>query len=146
MAENKHTAGPLAQLCAEVRAFHQSFGHPVAIVPTAQDDHHQNRRGLFIRSECDELEAAGCDLVEQADAYIDIIYFAIGGLVELGIDPDPLWSIVHDANMAKLFPDGLPRHHPVTGKTLKPDGWVEPQPLLRAEVERQVAATQPGEV
>lgn len=34
------------------------------------------------------------DIVEQADATIDTIYFALGTLVEMGIEPDELFYIV----------------------------------------------------
>jgi predicted HAD superfamily Cof-like phosphohydrolase len=68
---------------------------------------------------------------------LDIIYFAVGGLVELGIKPEALWNIVQNANMAKLH-DGKAVYHP-DGKVKKPDDWQEPEPLLRAEVERQIS-------
>jgi predicted HAD superfamily Cof-like phosphohydrolase len=97
------------------------------------------KRANWIRSECEELEAA-TTLVDQADAFIDIIYFAIGGLVELGLRwPQRLWNIVQGANMAKLWPDGKPRYHP-DSKVMKPPGWKAPEPQLEAEVAHQIKA------
>ena len=76
------------------------------------------------------------EIVEQADAMIDVIYFALGTLVEMGIKPDNLFKIVQDANMAKLWPDGKP-HYNKDGKTIKPSTWEDPHDKLRAEIERQ---------
>lgn len=134
--------GTLASPMADVAEFHDTFARtPAPAVPTMQSEFFAERRATWIEEEMDELREA-TDIASQADAYIDAIYFAFGGLAELGIDPSPLWDIVHDANMAKLQPDGTVSRDPVTGKTLKPLGWVAPEPLLRAEVERQIAAAQ----
>ena len=43
------------------------------------------------------------DIVEQADAMIDTIYFALGTLVEMGVQPEQLFDIVQHANMSKLL-------------------------------------------
>lgn len=79
-------------------------------------------------------------LVDQVDALIDLLYFTYGSFSLLGVDPTELFTIVHEANMGKLFPDGKPRYHEVTHKVLKPDDWEEkhaPEPKLKAELERQ---------
>lgn len=128
----------LLQLTGDVRAFHQAFGHPAPDGPTVQPILRAHTRGDWIVSEVVELQGAKT-IVDQADAYIDIIYFAVGGLVELGIDPGPLWDIVQSANMAKLGPDGQPIYH-LDGKVKKPEGWEAPEPKLLAEVERQIAS------
>jgi energy-coupling factor transport system permease protein len=78
-------------------------------------------------------------LVAQADALTDVNYFVQGSFVLLGVDPQPLFDIVQDANMAKLFPDGKPRYRESDGKIIKPDGWVAPEPKLKSEIERQKA-------
>lgn len=132
----------LAAPMAHVREFHDTFAvTPVPTIPTMQSEFFAERRAKWIEEEMQELREA-TDIASQADAYIDAIYFAFGGLIELGIDPSPLWDIVHGANMAKLQPDGTVLRDPVTRKTLKPAGWTPPEPLLRAEVERQIAAAQ----
>lgn len=82
-------------------------------------------------------------LVEQVDALVDLLYFTYGSFSLLGVEPTPIFSIVHEANMGKLFPDGKPRYHPVTHKVLKPDNWeadYAPEPKIKAELERQKAA------
>ena len=130
----------LALAMRDVREFHRVFDHPMSDMPISQTPFLRDRRADFIQSEVEELRLAGTDLVEQADAYIDILYFAFGGLVEMGLDPSPLWNIVHGANMAKVGPDGRVIKDLVTGKALKPEGWQNPGPLLRAEIARQIGA------
>lgn len=119
----------------KVRDFHQTFGQPAPRGPVTQPLAHARRRADWIKDECDELIRAG-SVVDQADAYLDILYFALGGFVEIGVDPESLFDIVHAANMAKLWPDGLP-HRREDGKIIKPPGWETPEPKLFAEIMRQ---------
>lgn len=75
-------------------------------------------------------------LVGQVDALTDMNYFVYGTFTEIGIDPNPIFNIVHQANMSKLFPDGKP-HYNEFGKVIKPDSWVAPESLIEEEVNRQ---------
>lgn len=75
------------------------------------------------------------DIVEQADAMIDTIYFALGTLVEMGVQPDILFKIVQHANMSKLFPDGKP-HYNEMGKVIKPENWQDQHPKLELTIRR----------
>jgi len=120
---------------AQVRAFHETFDHPRADEPTLQPAERRLSRANWIEEEVYELRDSRT-IVDQADAYIDIIYFALGGLVEIGVRPQALMDIVHGANMAKVQPDGTVKRRE-DGKIVKPDGWVASEPLLAAEVERQ---------
>ena len=76
-------------------------------------------------------------LVGQADAFTDILYFGNGGFAEMGVNPDPLFSIVHGANMAKIFPDGKPHYNEV-GKVIKPPQWQPPEEFIEEEIKRQL--------
>ncbi|MWV42193.1 HAD family hydrolase [Paenibacillus sp. HJL G12] len=79
-------------------------------------------------------------LTGQVDSFTDILYFANGGFVEMGIEPDRIFSIVHEANMGKIFPDGKPHYNEV-GKVIKPDNWEKdhaPEPKITAEINRQI--------
>lgn len=124
------------KLFDDVREFHLAFNHPAPFKPVLLDASRVGKRADWMREEVDELVQAKT-VVDQADACIDIIYFAIGTLVELGVKPEGLWNIVQAANMAKLGPDGKPLYHP-DGKTKKPEGWEAPEPKLAAEIERQI--------
>jgi predicted HAD superfamily Cof-like phosphohydrolase len=127
---------PLTQLWETVRQFQLAFGQPAPDEPTLQTTAQATRRSDWIKEEADELLEART-IMDQADAYIDAIYFGVGGLVELGVDPGPLWDIVHNANMSKLWKDGTV-HRREDGKVIKPPHWVDPGPLLQAEINRQL--------
>lgn len=119
----------------EVREFQLKFGHPVADKPTKMDSERAQKRYNWMLEEINEFLAAD-EIVEQADAMIDVMYFALGTLVEMGIKPDRLFQIVQEANMAKLWPDGKP-HYNAEGKTIKPELWEDPHNKLKEEIEHQ---------
>lgn len=79
-------------------------------------------------------------LIGQMDAFTDILYFANGGFVEASVEPEPIFELVHSANMGKIFPDGKPHYNEV-GKVIKPEHWERdyaPEPKITAEVKRQI--------
>lgn len=83
-------------------------------------------------------------LVDQVDALIDLLYFTYGSFSLLGVDPEPIMEIVHQANMVKLFPDGKPHYDPVTNKVLKPANWAAdfaPEGKIKQEIEQQKTAS-----
>jgi predicted HAD superfamily Cof-like phosphohydrolase len=122
---------------SNVVAFHKALAPElIAKTPRLQPVERRNARADWLIEEANELREAET-IYDQADAYIDSIYFAIGGLVDLGVDPQPLWDIVHGANMAKIWPDGSIQRR-VDGKVIKPRGWVDPTEALRAEIDRQI--------
>jgi len=128
----------------QVREFHERFGHPVAATPTRLSGERSAQRCAWMREEIQEFEAA-TDVAGQTDAMIDLIYFALGTLVEMGVRPERCFDIVHQANLRKLWPDGRPRHRD-DAKTVKPPGWGDPGAALTAELARQQAEarTAPG--
>lgn len=121
-----------------VTEFQRKFGQPVADKPTEMAYQRMDERYEYMKEELNEFRESFI-LVDQADAMIDLIYLAIGTLVELGVNPAPLFEIVHNANMSKLWPDGKVRTDGKTGKVIKPPTFVRPEPLLQAEIERQEA-------
>ena len=120
----------------EVRAFHQAFGHPVSNVPVSLTEDRAKKRYAWMLEEINEfLDAVKeQDIVEQADAMIDTIYFALGTLVEMGVQPGILFNIVQNANMSKLWPDGKP-HYNGMGKVIKPEGWQDPHKKLELTIQ-----------
>jgi predicted HAD superfamily Cof-like phosphohydrolase len=121
-----------------VKQFQLAMNQPVANKPTVMDEVRQQQRYEYMAEELMEFLGSS-ELVDQADAMIDLIYLAIGTMVELGVLPEPLFQIVQDANMSKLWEDGKPRLNPDTNKVMKPPTFVRPEPLLEAEIERQIA-------
>lgn len=126
---------PLNELWHDVRQFHITFGHPWRSRPALQPADRVDMRASWIDEEVRELLAA-TTIEDQVDAYIDVIYFAIGGLVEIGVAPGEIWNLVHGANMAKVWPDGTVHRREDT-KVIKPDGWVAPDAAIAEEIERQ---------
>jgi len=119
----------------DVKEFHDRFGHPARDTPTLLTAERAAARASWMQEEVAEFLAART-VAEQADAMIDLIYFAVGTMVEMGVRPESLFDIVHGANMQKLWPDGKPRFRD-DGKTVKPPTWVDPDEAIRAEIERQ---------
>lgn len=119
----------------DVRKFHITFDHPYENKPTLIDQERSASRASWMNEEIEEfLEAT--TVVDKADAMIDLIYFALGTLVELGVRPQAIFDIVQQANMSKVWEDGSV-HRREDGKVMKPPGWVAPEPLIAAEIQRQ---------
>lgn len=128
----------------QVRTFHKAFGHPAPDIPAPLTEERKAARIAWIAEELQELRDAD-NLVDQVDANIDIIYLALGNLVEMGTLPQAFQDIVQEANMGKLWEDGKP-HLRDDGKIIKPPGWAEnhaPEPKIKAEVCRQVLERSP---
>ena len=117
-----------------VKEFQLKFGHPVANSPQMLEQDRAQKRYNWMLEEINEFLEAD-EIVEQADAMIDTMYFALGTLVEMGIEPDELFYIVQNANMSKLWPDGKP-HYNEMGKVIKPDGWENPHQKLVAAIQK----------
>ncbi len=47
---------------------------------------------------------AEISLVSQVDALIDTLYFTYGSFVLMGVDPEWIFDIVHQANMGEDYP------------------------------------------
>ncbi len=88
----------------------------------------------MVNDELDELMAART-VAEQADALVDAIYYICDFAVRNGVNLDPLFDIVHGANMQKVVNGKVIRRG--DGKILKPAGWEDPAPKLAKEMTRQ---------
>ncbi|MFT5368789.1 MAG: putative HAD superfamily Cof-like phosphohydrolase [Candidatus Latescibacterota bacterium] len=88
----------------------------------------------MVNDELDELEESK-NVTEQADALVDAIYYICDFAVRNGINLDPLFDIVHGANMQKVVDGKVIRRD--DGKILKPEGWEDPAPKLNTEMARQ---------
>ena len=123
----------------DVCEFHEKFGHPVAERPVMIDKRRALSRAKWMQEEVAEFLIAD-DIYEQADAMIDLMYFALGTMVEMGLEADELFAIVQQANMAKLWPDGKPHYNPKDGKVMKPEGWEDPAPKIKAYIDSVIEA------
>lgn len=113
-----------------MRDFHVRGNHPVAEIPTLLPANRVEPRVAWMREEIEEFESAG-SVVDQADAIIDLMYFALGTLVEMGVDAEALFDIVHRANMKKVSESVTVR---ADGKIQKPADWVTPESEMAASI------------
>ena len=105
-----------------------AFGHPVSDVPVSMDVGRMATRSGWILNEVAEVLAED-DVADQAAELADILYFVLGSFVEIGVDAEAVFDIIHTANMSKVFPDGKV-HYDSTGKVMKPSGFKPPKPLI----------------
>ncbi len=61
----------------------------------------------------------------EVDALVDLVYVALGRLVEMGIVPGPVFDVVHEANMCKMRGDNEKRPND-EHDAVKPKGWKQP--------------------
>lgn len=85
-----------------------------------------------LREEIDEYldSVKDHDFIGQIDSMVDLIYFAIGGLVRMGLDEDAIhsiFSVVHEANSLKKAGVKAEREHTHNLDATKPKGWVSPE-------------------
>lgn len=75
------------------------------------------------------------DVVDQVDALIDLVYFALGGLHKIGLDEDKvqrIFSVVHSKNMSKKKGNVEKRLIEGAADAVKPDNWEGPETLITA--------------
>jgi predicted HAD superfamily Cof-like phosphohydrolase len=66
------------------------------------------------------------NVVDAADALIDLIYFALGRLHEMGVPPGPVFDEVHRCNMEKQRGELSKRPGAMGHDAVKPEGWKPP--------------------
>lgn len=86
-----------------------------------------------LREEAQEL-LESTDLVDQVDALIDSIVFAMGGLYRLGLTEEQAracFEAVMDANFEKKSGQKKGREVEGVKDAVKPEGWVGPEERIR---------------
>jgi len=81
---------------------------------------------------------------DQTDALTDLMVFTVGTFTYMGLEPEKFMQIVMRANMGKIGDNGKVLRNE-QGKIVKPDDWQEkyaPEPLIKAEIERQRKAAE----
>ena len=96
----------MAKEIEQVLEFHKVFEHPIGDVAKALSIKRGLQRHSYMKEELQEFHDAveAEDVVEQADACIDIIYFALGTLVELGLADkyEDLFANIQASNISKV--------------------------------------------
>lgn len=72
-------------------------------------------------------------LVDEVDALADLVYFALGTAVELGVSLGEVFDIVHESNMTKRGGSGE-QVRDADGKTLKQPDWDPPEPRIASHL------------
>jgi predicted HAD superfamily Cof-like phosphohydrolase len=121
----------------DVYFFHKKMRLPAPDFPTLLDPNTMFGRVEMMLEEIKELMEAfrTRDVVpkheaiaEITDALIDLVYFALGTGVLMGVPWDMCWRFVQEANMQKELvgnPAESKRHNVLDVK--KPVGWVDPR-------------------
>lgn len=92
----------------------------------------------LIREEAEEVENAmlvnevfgdiQCE-VDLTSELVDLLYVVLGTAVSAGVDLEPFFDAIHDANMAKVDGSLGPTQIRADGKIIKPPNW-KPANLL----------------
>jgi len=92
-----------SRLMKDIELFHKKFRRKPAKKPSFLEIQEFEFRLKFIQEEIDELVKAYAekDLADYADAWVDIVYVALGGAHLSGLPFDRLWAEVQKANMKK---------------------------------------------
>jgi len=100
----------LTSMLAQVQRFHREVtGMPMPDRPVKLEGDGYDSRVRHLEEELDEFSYAKT-VEEQADALVDLIYVAMGGLLQMGVAPGPAFDEVHRANMKKKGVGSTDRH------------------------------------
>lgn len=114
---------------ADVARFNaEVIGLPIPDAPQMLSPQRKTFAVDHLGEELDEFaEAVGADdVAKAADALVDLVYVALGRLVEMGISPGAAFTEVHDANMRKVRGEVAKRPNSLGHDAVKPEGWTPP--------------------
>lgn len=99
---------------------------PIPDNPTRLDDvRKQWASGALSEELCEFMDAE--TLEDEVDALVDLSYFAMGRLVEMGVSPRAVFEEVHEANMRKERGELSKRPGSLGHDAVKPEGWFGPE-------------------
>ena len=112
---------------ASVAAMHMKFGFTVGDRPQALPQSLARERADKMAEELEEFRAAveKGNLADMADALVDLVVFAKGTAVMMGLPWGALWREVYRANMSKERGEA-PNRPGHKQDLVKPDGWTPP--------------------
>jgi len=137
----------MRQLVEDVAAFHRKIGYAdnygrgitaaiirrrLAYIDEEAREVHEAMAEAACASEDGDLSMHAPEVAHLVQELIDLTYVIAGTFVELGIDPEPAWQAVHEANLRKVAAPG-------GGKAIKPAGWSPPEvPVRPLELQSEV--------
>jgi predicted HAD superfamily Cof-like phosphohydrolase len=113
-----------------VKAMHKKFGLENTAGPHDLEEDEKQFRATAMLEELDEYVAA-TTLVDQYDALLDLIVFAVGTLERHGFPLLAGFEKVMEANMAKELGQNGEKRGGFKRDLVKPEGWTAPEPKLR---------------
>lgn len=120
-----------------VLQFNQDIiGLPIPDKPARLDPERKKWASGALAEELTEFMDA-TELEDEVDALIDLSYFALGRLIEMGIVPGAPFEEVHAANMAKVRGELSKRPNAKGFDAIKPDGWQPPNLLPYLALDRR---------
>jgi NTP pyrophosphatase (non-canonical NTP hydrolase) len=122
-------AAVVARMLLKVEDFnHGIIGLPIPHVPAVLSEPRKEWAITALNEELAEFRDA-CDqgdVLEAADALVDLVYFALGRLVEMGVPAMVVFNEVQQANMSKLRGELSKRPNSKGYDAIKPAGWKAP--------------------
>lgn len=118
-----------------VQVFQTAVGHPDGKYLQFLQGNELKRRVDWTADEVREF-AEATDIVEQARELGDIIWFAIGSLVCMGVKPSDVLGPIIRANLSKISDDGYVKYRESDGKVQKPEGWKSPHEGIKYNIEK----------
>lgn len=79
-------------------------------------------------------------IAEQHDAFVDSWYYSLNSASKNGVNLSKIFTLVHDANMAKRDVESGRFLKREDGKIIKPVGWVEPNIVHEIQRQRETGA------
>lgn len=104
------------------------IGLPIPETPTRLSVPRKDWAARAIQEELEEFHGAE-SLEDEVDALVDLSYFALGRLVEMGVVPGVVFDEVHEANMRKHRGELSKRPNSLGFDAVKPEGWTGPELL-----------------
>jgi predicted HAD superfamily Cof-like phosphohydrolase len=103
-------------------------GQAIPPTPTVLTEVQARRTSEAVNEELLELKHACLDgdVLEAADAVIDMMFFGLGRLAEMGVPAAAVFEAVHAANMKKVPGDLAKRSGWSGSDAVKPAGWTPP--------------------
>lgn len=126
-----------SELMVLVRAMHEKFNLENTTGPTVLNEEEKEFRIRAMREELDEYEEATM-LVDQYDALLDLIVFAVGTLERHGFPLLAGFEVVMAANMAKEVGQNGNKRGGFKRDLVKPAGWIAPEAKLHAILNKHV--------
>lgn len=128
----------LGMIVEKVREFTKAANENLPGTPEAMDETQVDFLRKMVNDEFDELidslkiENNEEKIIAQYDALIDALYYIADGAVKRAFNLDPVFDVVHLANMRKVVDGKVVKDE--RGKVLKPEGWYGPEQEMRSTI------------